>query len=116
MIAQAYDEKQMSALLSLDGGALREPLLNDLQRCQTLLDQTLSLDARDSTVILRKALHELRGIALTVGATTLARHCAKAEAFCDAGHLAEVLEQRAAIYIACDDLRARLKAFPDVAA
>jgi len=116
MIAQTYDEDQMSALLSLDGGALREPLLNDLQRCQTLLNQTQPLAICDSSLSMRNALHELRGIALTVGAISLARHCAKAEAFCDTGHLAEALEQRAEIYIACQDLRARLTASTDVAA
>ena len=116
MIAQTYDENQMSTLLSLDGGALREPLLNDLQRCQTVLDDVLSLGTRDSAECVRKALHELRGIALTIGATSLARHCAKVEAFCDTGHLSEVSQHRAAIHLACKDLRARLTAFTDVAA
>lgn len=113
MTAQIYDQAQLDALLSLGGTELRDQFLTDLERCQTRLSQSLSLagtEERRGLDHARHALHELRGIALTVGAATLTRHCAEAEAFCDMGRLAEVVAKQADILAICTDLGAQIMA------
>ncbi len=58
--------------------ALREQLSRDLTRCAE------ALGAGPDPAGARAAAHELKGIALTIGAHTLAADCARAEALCDA--------------------------------
>ena len=116
MTGQICDKAQLDALLSLGGRALCDQFVADLERCQARFTEALGLAAGDKRQALesaRRALHELRGIALTVGATPLTRDCAKAEAFCDLGHLKEVLEAQTEILATCEMLTALIQAYSE---
>ena len=116
MTARICDQTQLDALLNLGGRALCDQFVADLGRCQARLTEALGLasaDQRQGLEMARCALHELRGIALTVGATSLTRSCAKAEAFCDLGHIKEVLEARTEILATCDALTVLINAYSE---
>ncbi|ATX65833.1 Hpt domain-containing protein [Roseinatronobacter bogoriensis subsp. barguzinensis] len=116
MTARICDQMQLDALLSLGGRALSDQFVADLARCETHFIEALgvaSTDKRQGLELARRALHELRGIALTVGATSLSRQCAKAEALCDLGHLQDVVEARAEILATCDALTKLIRDYPE---
>lgn len=107
MIVQLYEKTQLDELLALGGAALRDHFLADLQRCQRQLTQSIALATRDQRQGLeqsRRALHELRGISLTIGAEPLVRLCAEAEAFCNMGRLKDVTARQADILSMCSAL------------
>lgn len=111
MITQLYDKTQLNSLLSLGGTELRDQFLADLERCQIRLTEALKLaqsDEQRSLKLSRHALHELRGIALTVGAASLVRHCAEAEAFCDMGKIKDVADRQTEILMICSELQTQI--------
>jgi HPt (histidine-containing phosphotransfer) domain-containing protein len=113
MTRQICDQTQLDALLSLGGRTLCDQFVSDLERCESRFREAIgvaSADKRQGLEMARRALHELRGIALTVGATSLTRSCAKAEAFCDLGQLKEVQEARTEILATCDSLTKLIQA------
>ena len=113
MSVQLYDKTQLDALLSLGGAELRDQFLADLQRCQQQLRHSIARTADDEKGGLAQArhgLHEMRGIALTVGATPLIRLCAESEAFCDIGRVSEVTARHSEILMICSDMVTQITA------
>lgn len=93
MSVDLYNKTELNALLSLGGAELRDQLSADLAHCHTDLADSITLCATDTYLgrqNARYAAHELRGIALTVGASSLATLCAQAEALSEDGDITEL--------------------------
>ena len=111
MVSIASDETTLNALLAMGGEQLRVQLLHDLSRIESRIwppSSAPSSGAAMSPEMLRRLLHEMRGIALTVGATTLAQACAEAEASTLAMPVAEMSSQLGTITTDSQTLRAQI--------
>ncbi len=69
------DEHRVAEILAFGGAELREELRADLERCAARLQDSIASPIDSSKLraeMQRKILHELRGIAATIGADPLA--------------------------------------------
>ena len=69
------DEQRVAEILAFGGTELREELCSDLERCATRLRDSIGAQheaPRLRAEMQRQILHELRGIAATIGAAPLA--------------------------------------------
>lgn len=81
MPLRQFDTQLVDDLLALGGGELRDQLLADLSRCAAQIRENGGSPRQDMPPPeqIRRDLHELRGIALTIGATGLSEYCLETE-------------------------------------
>lgn len=83
MLLRQFDAQLVDELLVLGGHDLRNQLLADLSRCATVLRDAAHVTGSDAPPQtpedLKRDLHELRGIALTIGAAGLSDYCLETE-------------------------------------
>jgi HPt (histidine-containing phosphotransfer) domain-containing protein len=86
MLQADIDETILTAFLDLGGSEMRQALLaqvqSDLTRCGAALEE---LTQRGDMAGLCRAAHEIKGIAATIGATTLNDLAGQSEAACAHG-------------------------------
>lgn len=107
MLSNILDDSRLGALLEMGGESLRAQLLEDLQRYEAqiaALSTGAPVGQPPFPLDLRHMLHEMRGIAVTIGAAVLTQSCAAAEAEASKGQserllpfLAQVLNDSSAV-------------------
>ena len=115
MVLMTLDETTLSALLAMGGEDLRLQLLHDLSRIEGRISPLCCAPPSGATMSsdqLRHLLHEMRGIAVTVGASKLAQACAAAEADTVALPVEAMSSQLSEVVDDCKILRAQIAQHP----
>lgn len=116
MFPTRLDTTMLDSLMEMGGEELRLQLLADLQDCEAGLKALCLSDPGSVTGTAQSAahvLHTLRGLAMTIGAATLARACMQAEELGGAAGREMLVQNMLNVVQESVQVRAQIEQCPD---
>lgn len=116
MIQSRLDTALLDSLVEMGGEELRAQLLADFRTCETALKALCFSDqptVPGAVSGVAQVLHTLRGLAMTIGATTLVRDCLQAEELGSAAGRETLVQRLVTVLQECASVCAQIEHCPD---